>query len=316
MTYQCVANEVLKTPTTTNSAIVMAASKQFLADYFLRSPTVGEGHHLVGSSLEVVMDKFSTLAFPNCRNFVSGSKCFVRSKMKTMDSIMALKDHYAFKFVYGSRFPGQLKDKVFVFKMSVDLPRNGVELVKRMQVGGDMKNSWIMLDHVKRLKDWTTMAYHVYDSRYCKVLTIACCDMQSEDGATQTLFWENLNDVMAENGVPKTNFKGFMTDSAQANWNTVRMVYGDDNPSLPMVARERTYLFHWSTSLDKITQKYIKPSLQFQHKRICKDHKDAVTMDDVETKNHVIRSWWLSSEAITEEGIFGLSEWLGFWHFR
>jgi hypothetical protein len=30
----------------------------------------------------------------------------------------------------------------------------------------------------------------------------------------------------------------------------------------------------------------------------------------------VIRSWWLSSGAASEEGILGLSEWLGFWHFR
>jgi hypothetical protein len=80
-----------------------------------------------------------------------------------------------------------------------------------------MENLWIMFDHVKRLRDWTTMACHVYDNRYCKVLTIACCDMQSEDGATQVLFWENLNAVMAENGVPNVNFKGFMADSAQAS---------------------------------------------------------------------------------------------------
>ena len=26
-----------------------------------------------------------------------------------------------------------------------------------------MENSWIMFDHVKRLKDWTTLACHVYD---------------------------------------------------------------------------------------------------------------------------------------------------------
>jgi hypothetical protein len=38
--------------------------------------------------------------------------------------------------------------------------------------------------------------------------------MQSEDGATHILFWENLNSVMAENVVPNVNFKGFMTDSA------------------------------------------------------------------------------------------------------
>jgi hypothetical protein len=141
MTYQCVANEVLKTPTTKNSAIVMAANKQLLANYFFKSPANVEGHHLVGSSLEVVIDKSNTLASPNCRNFVSGSKHFLRSGMRTMDSIMALKDYSAFKFVHGSRFPGQSKDKVFVFKMYVDLPGSGVKLVKRMQVGGHMENS-------------------------------------------------------------------------------------------------------------------------------------------------------------------------------
>ena len=38
MTYQCVANEVIKTPTAKNSAIIMAAIKKFLADYFLEPP--------------------------------------------------------------------------------------------------------------------------------------------------------------------------------------------------------------------------------------------------------------------------------------
>ena len=32
---------------------------------------------------------------------------------------------------------------------------------------------------------------------------------------------------MVENGVSKVNFKGFMADTAQANWNAVRMIYGD-----------------------------------------------------------------------------------------
>ena len=141
MAYQCVASEVMKTSTAKNSAIVIAANKQFIADYLLKSPPNGDGHHLASSSLEVVMDKFITLASPNCHKFVSGSKRFVRSGMGTMDSIMALKDHSGFKYVHGSRFPGQSKDKVFVFKMSVDLLGNGVDLVKLMQVGEDMKNS-------------------------------------------------------------------------------------------------------------------------------------------------------------------------------
>ena len=60
-----------------------------------------------------------------------------------------------------------------------------------------------MFDHVKRLKDMTTLACHMCDSKYCKVLTIACCDMQSKDGIVQTLFWENLKSVMLENRASK-----------------------------------------------------------------------------------------------------------------
>ena len=37
------------------------------------------------------MDKYCTLASPNCRSFILDSKYFVRSRMRTMNSIMALK---------------------------------------------------------------------------------------------------------------------------------------------------------------------------------------------------------------------------------
>ena len=63
-----------------------------------------------------------------------------------------------------------------------------------------------------------------------------------------------------------------------------------------MVGSERTCIFHWSQSLDKVTQKYIKTSLQFHHKQLCKDYKDAKTIDEAETKYHVICSWWLNPE--------------------
>lgn len=102
----CVANEVMKTSNAKNSAIMIATSNQFLADNILESPSNSEGYHLIGSSLEVVMDKYSKLASPSCRNFVSDSKRFVCSEMGTMDSIMALKDHSGFKYVHDNRFPG------------------------------------------------------------------------------------------------------------------------------------------------------------------------------------------------------------------
>ena len=100
-----------------------------------------------------------------------------------------------------------------------------------------------------------------------------------------------------------------MADNAQANWNGVRMIHGDGDPTLSMVTREHTYFFHWSASLDKVTCKYIiKPSLQFQYKQLCKDYKDKKIMDDVETKYYVICSWWLSSRAAIEEGDLSFSE--------
>ena len=52
------------------------------------------------------MDKFNILASSSCYDFVSDSKCFVRSGMGTMDSVMALKDHLGFRYVHGSKFQG------------------------------------------------------------------------------------------------------------------------------------------------------------------------------------------------------------------
>jgi hypothetical protein len=74
-----------------------------------------------------------------------------------------------------------------------------------------------MFDHVKRVKKWTTMACHVYDSIYYRVMTIAVCNMQSEDTTAQSVLWKNLDVVLARHGIPEPKFKGSMADSAQAN---------------------------------------------------------------------------------------------------
>ncbi len=34
------------------------------------------------------------------------------------------------------------------------------------------------------------------------------------------------------------NFKGFMVDNVQANWNTVRIMYGSGDPNEPMVNKK------------------------------------------------------------------------------
>ena len=155
----------------------MATSKNILEFPIYSNSIVGKGHHMVGSLL--IMDKFTTLTFPNCQNCVVGSKWFVHMEMGMMDSIMALKDHSTFKFVHGSRFQGQLINKVFVFKMCVDLHGSGVNFCKALVVRRRHGTFVDNFNHMKCLKDWTTMAYHMYDIKYCKVLTIVCCDMQS-----------------------------------------------------------------------------------------------------------------------------------------
>lgn len=66
---------------------------------------------------------------------------------------MALKDHSGFKYIHGSMFPWQSKDKIFVPKILVDLLRSDVDLVKCMQGGEDMENLWIMFGNVKCLKN-------------------------------------------------------------------------------------------------------------------------------------------------------------------
>jgi hypothetical protein len=38
-----------------------------------------------------------------------------------------------------------------MFKMSMDGYSSGCELVKQMQLGGDLQATWIMFDHVKCL---------------------------------------------------------------------------------------------------------------------------------------------------------------------
>jgi hypothetical protein len=113
-----------------------------------------------------------------------------------------------------------------------------------MQPTRDLQNMWIMFDHVKRVVGQTTMAYHVYDLIYCKILTITICDMQSMDTKAKQLMWTKLNETMLKHTFPKPNFKGFMANNAQTNWSMIKIVYGSKDPSIKMVDKECTCLFH------------------------------------------------------------------------
>lgn len=307
--------QVQRTPTATNSAIVLEASKELIGELLL-CPEGAPRKTLDFDELVPVLDQCKHMSSPSIRNQVTSFRYLRR--FGVMDSITKLRGSSTWAFIQDNKFPGQGSDsdKVFVFKMSEVGPGSGVDLVRRMQPGGDLEDAWMMFDHVKRVKSWTTMACHVYDSKYCRVMSIAVCDMQSEDTAAQTIFWKNLNAVIARHGIPLPKFKGFMADSAQANWNAVRIVYGSGDATTPMENQERTCLFHWTQSLEKHTKADIRPNLQDQHRRLCKQYKDAKTPTESESRYLAIRSWWLSSGAATDDALFRLEQWLAFWHFR
>ena len=107
-------------------------------------------------------------------------------------------------------------------------------------------------------------------------------------------------------------FKGFMADSAQANWNAVQIVYGGGDLTVPMEERERTCLFHWMQSLEKHTKADIRGDLQEQHKQLCKQYWTTSSMEDTEVCYFAIKAWWLSFGATTTEGLQRLELWLSF----
>jgi hypothetical protein len=71
----------------------------------------------------------------------------------------------------------QARQKVYLFKMFINEATSEFDLVWWMQLGDDLQNVWMMFDHIMRVQGWMTMACHIYDPIYYKVMTIAICDM-------------------------------------------------------------------------------------------------------------------------------------------
>jgi hypothetical protein len=70
------------------------------------------------------------------------------------------------------------------------------------------------------------MGFHVYDIVYCHILIIAICDMQFEDVDSHMLMGKTFIWDHEKNGVINVNFKIFIVDFAQANFNIVGYCLG------------------------------------------------------------------------------------------
>ncbi len=75
----------------------------------------------------------------------------------------------------------------------------------------------MMFDHIKHVQGWTTMACHIYDLVYCKVMTIVVYDMQFKGMKTKCIMWRKLNTIYEKKEWGTPIFKRFMVDDGQAN---------------------------------------------------------------------------------------------------
>jgi hypothetical protein len=97
--------------------------------------------------------------------------------------------------------------------MCVDRVASRFDLVRRMQSDDNLQNAWMMFNHVKCVQGWT-MACHISNSVYCKVMMIVVCDMQFENMEVHCILWRKLNVVVEKKGLGTPTFKGFMANGA------------------------------------------------------------------------------------------------------
>jgi hypothetical protein len=58
------------------------------------------------------------------------------------------------------------------------------------------------------------MACHVYDLAYYIMMTIVVYDVPFENTKVKQIMWTKINEMMLEHMFPKSNFNGFMANSA------------------------------------------------------------------------------------------------------
>jgi hypothetical protein len=120
-----------------NSAIVMEATKELLGE-LLVAPQGVPAKTLTFEELVPILDKYKYITLPSVKNNVTTFRYLRR--FEVMDSITMLRGCSNWPYVPKNIFLGQgfNSDKVFLFKMSKVGPGSSVDLVKRMQLGGDL----------------------------------------------------------------------------------------------------------------------------------------------------------------------------------
>jgi len=70
--------------------------------------------------------------------------------------------------------------------------------------------------------------------------------------------WSSLVKVLEKHGLKNPNFKGFMVDNVQENFNAVQRIFGLEDAFVSTVNKEHTCLFHWIQWMEKHINKLIQ----------------------------------------------------------
>jgi hypothetical protein len=198
--------------------------------------------------------------------------------------------------------------------MSTKGPGSGVDLVQRMQSGGDLEKSWVMSDVMHRMHDnkWCTMSAHVYDHFYRGLCTIFICELVSEDAHSLQTAWKVMRKICEKNDLGDVQFCGFIADNAQAGWNAIRNEFWGGKVNFE---KERSDAFHWSQSVELMTRRGILVAQRNEHKRLLDELKDAQNVVMAFRTFEKVKDWWNAGNALpgkTRE----LTSWLSWWVVR
>jgi hypothetical protein len=100
---------------------------------------------------------------------------------------------------------------------------------------------------------------------------------------------------MKEHGVLNVNFRGFIIDSTKANFNVMRILFGNGDLKIPMKNQECTCFYHWAQSFDQHIKMFILLEFHDKHIKICHDYKNATTLTfaNQNTKQFVFNGYYL-----------------------
>jgi hypothetical protein len=133
-TRKLIEEQVERTPKTTNSAIVMEASKELVGELLI-DPEGAPVRKYDLEELVPILEKCKYMSSTSIKNDVTAFR-YIR-RFEVMDGIAMLRGCSHWAYIQENKFLGQGSDsdKVFVFKMSEVGPGSGAHLVKQMQPG-------------------------------------------------------------------------------------------------------------------------------------------------------------------------------------